>query len=136
MQIDHPPDRDECMLHRSWPRTSNIDEPRTKWYLRVDSSTMFGPSPAGQLEGDWPLHSHDHCCLDNHGVDLNLVSRVCGVVILLDWAKLGLQGLDNPPKVWSVSAIVGDHDLGVGAILLSSIGVEHCLSILISLIHI
>jgi hypothetical protein len=76
------------------------------------------------------------CCLDNYGVDLDPLSRVGGAIILLDRARLELQGPDNPPKIWSKCAIVGDQDSGIGDIMFSSIGVEHCSGILISLIRI
>jgi hypothetical protein len=97
---------------------------------------MFRPNPAGQ-SGVISLYIVITVCyLDNHGVDLDPLSRVSGAIILLDRARLELRGLDNPLKIWSECTIVGDQESGIGAIMFSSIGVEHCSGIPISLIRI
>ena len=73
-------------------------------------------------------------CLDNHGVDLDPFSRVCGAVVLLDRARLELWGPDNPSKIWSERLIVGDRDSGIGAIMLSLICIKHHSGILTSVV--
>ena len=75
-------------------------------------------------------------CLDNHGVDLDPFSKVCGAIILLDRARLELQGPNNSPKVWSERTIIGYRNSRISVVVLSLIGIECSSGILISLIRI